>query len=213
MKRMIALAMAAVLFAMPLSAAAATNTAVIKKVRNVSNVSTSGAEYMLMYIPKSVSAAMSGKNIVVKAETTTTPVKIQIEYCSNKQFKKNVIRKTFANKKYKSTVYMGAYQTGKRYDTDLFRYPNTSSFSGDGAVEAALKLETSHKSYKAALSYARAQSTAKTVRKYVKANNTFKLTGVGKKGGFVRIRAVYKVNNVFAKSKTCYTPWKITKIK
>ena len=202
-----------VLAAMPLAASAATSkTAVFKKIRAVSNWSAKGVEYMPVFIPASVSAKASGSTITVSAETTTSPVRVQIQYCPDKSFKKNVTGKTFRNKKYKTTLYTGAYRTGKTYSTELFYSPE--SVRDFSAAAAAEDMQLTHKSYKKALRYAHSQAAAKLIRKYVKAENAFAIKGIrNPQKGYIRIRSVYQVNNVFAKTATYYSTWKITKVK
>lgn len=211
--RCMTILLALVLTAMPLAASAATSkTAVFKKIRAVSNWSTKGVEYMPVFMPVSVSAKASGSTITVSAETTTSPVKVQIQYCPDKSFKKNVTGKTFRNKKYKTTLYTGAYKTGKTYSTELFYSPE--SVRDLNAAAAAEELQLTHKSYKKALSYAHSQAAAKLIRRYVKAKNKFKLRGIkNPQSGYIRVRSVYVVNNVFAKKATYYSTWKVTKVK
>ena len=212
-RRMAVLLMAVIMVAMPVAASAGTSkTAVFKKVRDVSNWSTKGVEYMPVFIPRSVSATATGNTITVSAETTTSPVKVQVQYCPNKNFRKSVTAKTFKNKKYKSTIYTGGYNTGGKYTAELFYFPASAK---DLKVDAAAeKIQINHATYKKALSYAHSQSTARMIRKYIKAKNTFTLKGIkNPANGYVRIRSVYVVNNVFAQQATYYSTWKITKVK
>lgn len=213
-KKWLLISIIAILSATPITAAAANGLTVV---RSGSNVSSSYTEYLPKFSPASVLAKGAGSTISVTANTTTSPRKVQIQYSTDKNFKKNVKTKTFTNRKYKSTVYFGAYATktsrGKMYTTNIFSFP--SSVMDQGVAKAALKQKSRHASFAKAKAYAQSSGIISLTRSCISAKSTYKLSNIKyPKKYYVRIRNVYVDNNIFTKgNKTYFSAWKKVKVK
>ena len=213
MNRFVAAVLAAVITVMPLSASAAGGVDVVRTGGNVTTPELT--EYIPKYAPTYVTARGSGSTLVVSANVTTSPVKVQIQYSTDKSFKKNVTTKMLSNKKYKSTVFFGAYATktskGRIYTTQVFSCP--SSVRDRNVANANTKQKSRHASYKEAKEYAQSKTLLNITRRCISATDTYKLKLNNPKRYYVRIRSVYVDNNPFtAGSKRYYSAWKTVKV-
>jgi hypothetical protein len=192
----------------PLASMAAETTPVVheRDVKNDDGVET--RIYTPVYAPASVSAKASGNTFVVRAEITKAPELVQIQYSTDKNFKKNVKTVTRKNKKFiksscnyyfvQSSVNSSSAAYGQKLKT-----PKNSTNDAINIIYLA-------KSKAAAIKTIRSSSFIAKARKKEMAYDSFRIKGVrSPKKCYVRIRSVYHAVN----GKTRHSAWKIVKVK
>lgn len=164
--------------------------------------------YTPVYAPASVSAKASGNTFVVRAEITKAPELVQIQYSTDKNFKKNVKTVTRKNKKFikssfnyyfvQSSINSSSAAYGQKLKT-----PKNSTNDAINIIYLA-------KSKAAAIKTIRSSSFIAKARKKEMAYDSFRIKGVrSPKKCYVRIRSVYHAVN----GKTRYSAWKTVKVK
>ena len=201
-KRIVTAVLIAATMSVPLVSMAAETTTVIKEFE-VKNKDADYERYHFtpLYVPESVSATASGNAFVVRAEVTKAPDQVQIQYSTDKNFKKNVKTVTRKNKKYvkNSLNYYFVIKDSNDifYGQTLFTPKNRRA----NVIHEA-------KSMKSAVKMVRSSSFISEARKKEKAYDSYKITNVNSpKKYYVRIRSVYHVYG-----KTRYSSWKTVKV-
>ena len=216
-RKFTAAVLAFVITVMPMSAMAAGGVDVVRTGGNVTTPAL--VEYIPKFAPMYVTAKGSGSTLSITANTTTSPVKVQIQYSTDKTFKKNVTTKMLNNKKYKSTVFFGAYTTntsrGKVYTTDIFSFPSSVKDKNvaAAALEMTKKSKSKHSTFAKAKAYAQSKEIVALTRKHISASSTYTIKLANPKKYSVRIRCVYVDNNIFTSgNKRYYSAWKTVKV-
>lgn len=192
----------------PLASMAAETTPVVheRDVKNDDVVET--RIYTPVYAPASVSAKASGNTFVVRAEITKAPELVQIQYSTDKNFKKNVKTVTRKNKKFiKSSFNYYFVQSSINSSSAAYGQKlKTPKISTNDAINIMYLA----KSKAAAIKTIRSSSFIAKARKKEMAYDSFRIKGVrSPKKCYVRIRSVYHAVN----GKTRYSAWKTVKVK
>ena len=192
----------------PLASMAAETTPVVHEydVKNDNEVET--RVYTPVYAPASVSAKANGNTFAVRAEITKAPELVQIQYSTDKNFKKGVKTVTRKNKKFIKSSFNYYFvqvklSSGSAAYGQKLRTPEIST-------NKAINIIYTAKSKAEAIKAIRSASFIGQARKKEMAYDSFLIKGVSSpKKHYVRIRSVYHTAN----GKTRYSVWKTVKVK
>lgn len=178
---------------------------------------TEGSEtwvYLPLHNPASVKASGSGTKITIKAETTTMPKYVQIQYGKDKTFKSGVTTKKLNNTKYngKQALFTidGAWKESKKNE-EFKAILLTATIKGSQRLFSVQEKKVSTcycPSKTAAIRFIKLPLSIEKSREKTKASGTYTITGVKNPSAYyVRVRNVYEYNG-----KTYYSAWKTVKV-